>query len=117
MEELDTLAQRIINGDKVDLIRLDIADLIAQRLKEVRETLGYWEKEQFAHAIAALASNIHAGDRETTVWLRLCLVCIDKANVPPDMRSEELKVKNEFMDGLTYDQLALEIQTLGGRAS
>lgn len=114
MEEVRALYERIADGDKVDLIRLDIADLIAKCLAEKRETLGYWEKGQFAYAIAALARNTYSGNRESAVWLRLCLVCIEKAYVPPDKRADDPEERNEHIDALTYEQLAVEVRTLGG---
>lgn len=114
MKEINALFERLDNDKDVDQIRLDIANLIAKCLTERRETFGYWEKAQFAHAIAALAQNIHAGHRDSTWWLRLCLVSVENAHVSPDKRSEDYTARNKQIEGLTYDQLMDDIQKLGG---
>jgi len=92
-------------------IRLDITDLIADRLHQVRESLGYWEKAHFANAIAALSWNINSRHQPTTSWLRHCLVNLEKALVPVDQRNETYAPKNADLDALTFEELveALDI--------
>ena len=114
MKEIDELFERIDNDSDVDGIRRDIADLIGKSLTQKQEAFGYWEKAQFAHAIAALAHNVHAGHRDSTSWLRLCLVSIENACIPADERSEDYTARNKQIEALTFDQLMDDIRTLGG---
>ncbi len=114
MKEINDLFERLDKDKDVDGIRLDIADLIAKSLTQKREAFGYWEKAQFAHAIAALAQNVHAGHRDSTSWLRLCLVSIENAHIPPDERSEDYTARNKQIEALTFDQLMDDIRKLGG---
>ncbi|WP_296445589.1 hypothetical protein [Rhodoferax sp. UBA5149] len=114
MKEIDELVERLDSDSNVDGIRLDIADLIAKSLAQKREAFGYWEKAHLAHAIAVLAHNVHAGHRDSTSWLRLCLVSIESAYIPADKRSEDYTARNKQIDALTFDQLVDDIRKLGG---
>jgi|GEM_PF-1481236 len=104
MREIKELFERLNKDKNVDGIRLDIANLIAKSLTQKREAFGYWEKAQFAQAIAALARNIHSGRRDSTSWLRLCLVSIKKAHIPPDERSEDYTASSKKIEAFTFDQ-------------
>jgi hypothetical protein len=114
MKEIDELFERLDKDRDVDGIRRDIADLISKSIAQKREAFGYWEKAQFAHAIAALAHNVQAGHRDSTSWLRLCLVSIENAHVPPDERSEDYTARNKQIEALTFEQLMDDICKLGG---
>lgn len=116
MNEVNELFERLDNGKDVDGIRLDIANLIAQSLIQKQEAFGYWEKAQFSHAIDALAQNIHAGRRDSTSWLRLCLVSIKNAHTLPNNRSEDYTVRNKQIEAFTFDQLMDRVLALGGSA-
>jgi hypothetical protein len=89
VEEIDAIFQRLNEDDDIGGIRNDIADLISQYLHEMQETLGYWEKLYFAGAIAALSAN--KAVQPTPIWLRLCLVNLEKAFVPasPDREATQ----------------------------
>lgn len=114
MKEINEFFERLDKDEDVDRIRLDIANLIAKSLTQKREVFGYWEKALFAHAIAALAQNVHAGHRDSTLWLRLCLVSIENAHTPPDERSEDYTARKKQVEALTFDQLMDDIRKLGG---
>lgn len=114
MKEINDLFERLDKDKDVDGIRLDIADLIAKSLTQKREAFGYWEKEQFAYAIAALAQNVQ-GPHDSTSSLRKCLVSIEKAHISPDERSEDYTARNKQIEALTFDQLMDDIRKLGGR--
>ncbi len=116
MVEIDALFERLDKDRDVDRIRLDIAGLIAKQLAQARESFGYWEKAHFAQAIAALAWNVNLGNRDTTSWLRLCLVNLELAHVPLAQRSEDYTPRNKQIDALTFDELMADIRKLGGRA-
>ena len=116
MKETDELFTRLDRDEDVDAIRRDIADLIAKSIEQKREAFGYWEKAQFAHAIAALAHNVQARQRDSKSWLRLSLVCIENAHAQPDARSEEYTARSRHVEALTFDQLMEDIRNLGGRA-
>lgn len=117
MKEVSDLFERLDKAEDIDGIRLDIANFIARTLAAKRETLGFWEKAQFAHAIAALAHNVYGASRDSTVWLRLCLVCIENAHTPPEKRSEDYTPRNKQIEALTFEQLMDDIRKLGGHGS
>lgn len=105
MNEVDAILKRLNDQGDLGEIRLDIADLIADRLRQVRESLGYWEKAHFANAIAALSRNMNSRHQPTTSWLRHCLVNLKKALVPADQRNENYTPQNAQLDALTFEQL------------
>lgn len=115
MEEINELFERLDKDKNVDGIRLDIANLIAKSLIQKKEAFSYWEKAQFAHAIAALAQNIQ-GRQDSTSWLRLCLVSIENAHILPGERSEDYAARNKQIEALTFDQLMDDICKMGGHA-
>lgn len=117
MEQVDAILQRLNANQELGGIRLDIADLIAQQLERRRDSLGYWEKAHFAHSIGALGWNMNEKHQPTTAWLRLCLVTLEKALVPTDQRDEHYTQRDDQLDALTYEQLMLAVEMLGGRAS
>ena len=106
MREVDTILRKLDKGDDIAKVRNEIADLIGDRLRQVRASLGYWEKAHFANAIAALAWNIKSRHQPTASWLRLCLVNLEKALVPAAQRNENYTSRDHELDALTYDQLA-----------
>jgi hypothetical protein len=105
MEEIDALFQRLNEGNDIGEIRNDIADLISQCLQQMQGALDYWEKLYFAHAIAALGWNKVPGAQPTPVWLRLCLVDLEKAFVPAEQRDEDHVPKDDQIEALTFEQL------------
>jgi len=117
MEEIDKLFDRIDKDPHVDQIRLDIADLIAKCLNSMRDSFGYWEKVHMANAIAWLVRNANASlqyqTAYTTSWLRLSLVNVEKALVPPDRRSADYMLRDQTLDALTFDHLLEDIRKLG----
>ncbi len=116
-ETIEEIFHRIAGGnDDVDRIRLDIANLIARRMDAVRESFGAWERLHFAQAIAALADNIAKGDRDSTAWLRLSLVALEKAGVPTAERSDQYPIRNDQVEALTFEALSKAIRKLGGYA-
>lgn len=116
MEQVDAILRRIDANEDLGGIRLDIVDLIADQLQRKRQSLGYWEKAHFAHAISALGWNLNARYQPTTSWLRLCLVDLEKALVPADQRNENYTPRDAQLDALTYEQLMQAVEALGGRA-
>lgn len=116
MQEVDALLKRLNDQGDLGEIRLDIADLIADRLNQMRESLGYWEKAHFANAISSLSRNINSRHQPTTSWLRHCLVNLEKALVHADERNENYTPQNAELDVLTFEQLveALDMVRYGG---
>ena len=121
MEEIDKLFERIDQGQNVDQIRIDIADLIGKSLYSMCDSFGYWEKVHMANAIGLLAWNINASlqhpSANATFWLRLSLVNGEKAFVPHDQRSENGTHVNGRLDAITFDQLLADIISLGAKPS
>lgn len=116
MQEVDAILKRLNDQGDLGEIRLDIADLIADRLNQVRGSLGYWEKAHFANAIASLSRNINSRHQPTTSWLRHCLVNLEKALVPADQWNENYTPKNAELDAITFELLAeaLDMVRYGG---
>lgn len=115
MKKIDEIFIRLSSGEEVGSIRLDIANLIAEHLYDLRDSLGYWEKAHFAQAIASLGWNMNSSNQPTGSWLRLSLVNLEKALVPAEARNESYGKRDGQLDALTYEQLLSAIQALGGQ--
>jgi hypothetical protein len=111
--DFNALFDRIDTDNDLDALRIDIADAIAHGLRETRDEFGYWEKIHFAQAISAFAWNINSG-RDSTSWLRLCLVNLERAFAPRDGRIEDYAPRNAQIETLTFEQLMDGVRTLGG---
>jgi hypothetical protein len=114
MKNIDEIFERLDGNENIESIRLDIANLIAESLVQKRDSLGYWGKAHFADAINALGYNIHAGNRDSSAWLKLSLNNIINAHIPHNERSEEGSPKSQQIEELTFDHLVFEIRKLGG---
>jgi hypothetical protein len=115
MPIVDDISRQITEGGDVDQIRLGLAELIGQHLHAFNEanSLGYWEKEHLARAVATLAMNIRSG-RDSPAWLRLSLTDIIKALAPPNRRDEGYTPKDPHIEAITFDQLLRALRTVGG---
>ena len=111
----DELFERLDTDTNVDGIRRDIADLIAKYLIRSKETFDYWTKAHLTYAIAWLAVNVNVDrPRDSTSWLRLCLVNACKSQVPSNERSDDYTVRDKKIEALTFEQLMDDIRALGG---
>ena len=113
MEEIDILFARLDQDQNIDQIRLDIADLIWKCLINKRDTFGYWEKVHLANAIGLLARNVLFLRQSSTFLLRLSLINVKMALVPPAQGSEGLAGSDDKLDSLTFDQLVDDVRKLG----
>ncbi len=104
MEEVNAILRKLDHNGDIGEIRSEIADLIAQCLQQAQGALGYWEKVHFVGAIAAFGSNIDLG-QPTQLWLRLCLLNLEKAFVPAEQRNEDYAPRDDQIDALTFEQL------------
>ncbi len=93
-------------------VRNAIANLILDHLQAMKDSLGYWETTHFANAIAALAMNVNSMRQPTTVWLRLCLVDLEKVLAPLNQRNESHLLQDEQLKALTYEQLKALIDAI-----
>lgn len=109
---VDLILRQIDENGDIAQIRCAILDLIAQELQALKGSFGYWEKACLANAIAALAWNIYSRHQPTTVWLRLCLVNVEKARVPAEERDEHYTLRDKQLEALTFQQLAEDIESL-----
>ncbi len=105
MQNIESLLQRLDDGDDLDGARNAIADLISVQLQAMKDSLGYWETTHLANAIAALSLNVHSLRQPTTAWLRLCLVDLEKVLAPPNQRDENSMLQDQHLESLTYEQL------------
>jgi len=105
MQSIESLLQRLDGGDDLKDIRSAVANLTADHLLAMKDSLGYWETTHFANAIAALSLNVNSLRQPTTAWLRLCLVDLEKVLVPPNQRDENSMLRDQHLESLTYEQL------------
>lgn len=114
-EDIKGLFSRLDRDSDIDAIRADIADAIAKRMNEHRDNFDYWAKLNFGYAIAALAWNVHSGDRQSTLWLRYSLVSLEKALVPPEARAKDSPPPDQQIEALTFEQLMADLRKLGAK--
>ena len=104
MQSIESLLQRLDGGDDLKDIRSAVANLTADHLLAMKDSLGYWETTHFANAIAALSLNVNSLRQQTTAWLRLCLVDLEKVLVQPNQRDENSMLRDQHLESLTYEQ-------------
>ena len=54
MQEIDTILQQLNEDGDIEKIRGVTADLIVNRLRAVRDSLGYWEKAHFEFVMVVM---------------------------------------------------------------
>jgi DNA-binding transcriptional regulator YiaG len=112
--KIDELLGRIHAEQPSDGLRQAVLDLIAQIFKAEREILGYWEKEQLGHAIAAVGCNLRSGGLQPThAWLVLALVCTEKSMIPREHRNEHYTRQDPAIDALTEEDFTVALRQLG----
>ena len=112
MSEIDNLFLRI-NDDPIDgNLRIDIADLLLKCIEEKKESLGVWEKSLFAQSVSCLNTNLGSNYQPTDSWLRLCLVSMEKALVPPEQRGETNTGRDQQVDSITFEMLHDAVNSL-----
>ena len=82
MPHVNEFYQKILEGPIDSNLRREILEEIVRCLELKRNTLGTWEKTLFAQALAYLSINAVSTYQRTSLWLRLCLVCLENAMVP-----------------------------------
>ncbi len=112
MNQFDKMFARIKHDPPSRELRLAVLDLIAACLEQTKHSLGYWEKENIAGAIAALAWNLTSNQSVTDAWLRLSVVRAEKTLVPKEQRDEEYGRKDDAVDSLTYQQFKSTLEQL-----
>jgi hypothetical protein len=65
MLDIDSIHQQINENCDIKEVRAAIINLIECHLQALKSSLGYWEKEHFANAIAQLSSCINLPPRQT----------------------------------------------------
>ena len=103
--------QIAVQGDIAE-IRKNICNLLEEQLHLCKDKLGYWEKESFSNAIAALGWNVNARNQPPGYWLRLCLVNIEYALVPVSQRHENYTPNAKQYEELSFEQLIEAIDSL-----
>ncbi|MGH8612419.1 MAG: hypothetical protein ACREYF_10355 [Gammaproteobacteria bacterium] len=113
MSAFDAMFARLRKEPPSFELRWACADLVAQSLEQVRDSLDYWEKERIAYAIAALARSINNTQKPTSLWLHLALVSAEKALTPKEQRDEEYGRKEGAINALTYQKRPLSSSSSG----
>jgi hypothetical protein len=115
-KRVDSILQKLDTGSEISKIRTEIADLIFEHLQLMKNSLGYWGKMYFANSIIALAWHINSAHKPPQdSWLRLCLVSLENAFVPPEQRAENRPGRNIQTDSLTFKQLIEAINEIRAR--
>ena len=112
MTQIDTLFERIGNGEIDNDIKKSIADLLLSKIEEKKNAMGTWEKSLFGESISALFTNINSEFQPTDSWLRLSLVSLEKALVPKEERNEEYTTRNEEIESITYEMLKNAVESI-----
>lgn len=113
---VDLILQKLNKGNDIHKLRSEIADLIWEHLELVGNSLDYLKKMYFAHAISALAWNINSSHKPPLdSWLRVCLVSLENAFIPPEQWSEKQPPRNSQFDAITFDQLIEAINEIRTR--
>lgn len=117
MSELVSLFERINAGPIDKELKLAIADYIIKCLSEKKGSMGIWEKSQFGSSISAFGSNLNQQHQPPYLWLRHCLVSLEKASVPKEQRNEEYVLLDERIEKFTYEILLGAINDLKSRVA
>lgn len=112
MSNFDEVFERLNRESPSRNLQISVGEIIAEALEQARHSLGYWEKECLAQAIAAFGRNLGSGENITDLWLRLSLVSAEKALVPKERRMEAYSRQDSAIDVLTYEQLSEALRQL-----
>ncbi len=113
---VDYILQKLNNESDIHKVRIEIADLILEHLELVGNSLDYYKKMYFANAISALACNINSSHKPPLdSWLRICLVSLENAFIPPEHWSAKQPPRNSQFDAITFDQLIEAINEIRTR--
>ena len=104
MEEINDLMERLDNGNDIDKLRLDIANIIAKRLYEKRDELGYFDKLTLGNAIGYLRGNM----------LRACLGSLQNSWASANQRNNDYAPISPDIEALKYKDLMFAVRELGG---
>ena len=108
MARVSEFFQKISEG-KIDAnLRIDILEEILGRLELKKDTMGAWEKALFAQSLAYLSTNTASKSQSTSLWLRLSLVCLEKAMNPEKDRNEEYTDGSDVIDSIDYGFLVAQ---------
>jgi len=112
MPHVNELYQKILEGPIDSNLRREILEEIVRCLELKKDTLGTWEKTLFAQSLAYLSINAASSYQRTSSWLRLCLVCLEKAMVPRRERNADYTVDFETIDSMNYEFLVAEAEKI-----
>jgi len=102
MARVSEFFQRISEGRIDANLRIDILEEILGCLELKKDTMGTWEKALFAQSLAYLSTNVASKSQSTSLWLRLCLVCLEKAMIPEKDRNQEYTDGSEVIESIDY---------------
>ena len=108
MARVSEFFQRISEGRIDANLRIDILEEILGCLELKKDTMGTWEKTLFAQSLAYLSTNVASKSQSTSLWLRLCLVCLEKAMIPEKDRNEEYTDGSEVIESIDYGFLVAQ---------
>jgi hypothetical protein len=117
MEPFDSLYRQVNDLDNISAFRVQLVELISQHLHRLGDALDDWEKDHFSDAIVALGLNVNSKQQPTNVWLRLCLIDLEKALTPKGERKGRYFRPGAEADAAdrSYEQLVAVLDSIARR--
>jgi hypothetical protein len=115
MEPFDSLYRQVNDLDNIPAFRVQLVGLIFQHLHRLGNALDNWEKDHFSDAIVALGLNVNSKQQPTNVWLRLCLIDLEKALTPKELRNDRNFRPAPSAVDRSYDELVEKLDSINQR--
>jgi hypothetical protein len=119
MKPFDSLYRQVNDLDNIPAFRVQLVELIFQHLHRLGNALDDWEKDHFGNAIDALGLNVNSKQQPTNVWLRLCLIDLEKALTPKELRNDRnFRPAPSAASGAadrSYDELVEKLDSISQR--
>lgn len=112
MIDINETDRKIGERGDLDEVRNEIMALIKEALETFGEKINNWQKTHISSAIGNLACNIAQRKKDCDIWLRLCLVNIQKSYTPENERDDSSVSNTEELDRITHQHLVNAINSL-----
>lgn len=117
MEDLTTFITRLENGEDLNLIRCEIADLITHQLQRSRATSHVAALMHLTNAVGSLTLNVNSTRQPTMAGLQVCLMDLEKAIAALDAKSKNYELRGKRAEAITYDLLIEAVRAIRDKAS
>lgn len=112
IKSVKSIAESLIQGHDINLIRNAIADLLGQQLQRGSNTNNHAARPYFMSTLGALTLNLNSKNQSSPVGLYTCLIDLEKAIAILDGKDpKRVHLYKESTDALSYKFLieALEV--------